>query len=410
MQSPRGFDDETIIQKQVDALGEKGGTVQLEARVYLINNCIVLRDNITVRGAARDKTIIRLAPNRPKRDECVDGAVFRTANYNENKTPQGNHDIAIKDLTIDADASRNKWIGEGVLLANCYNYRLENLRIMNCRGFAGIYTNPCHMAARKKIPYRNYIVNCIVEGNQPANDRDAPYGHGIYVTAWDNNNVLIKGNIARNNHASGIHLEDGVKYIVIEDNQCYDNGQYGIWITVVGHSIIRGNEIYGNTKGIQIVYGYYLLVSDNKIYENGLEGIYVGAWGMLMHSRYNPPSEAGTTLDKFILKGRPADESRNVIIGNVIKNNNQYFVDAGAGVHVEMKANTIAFNTIYDDQADKTQFIGIITYAPDNVIINNYLRPNAYKNGDVAEMKMKNLYIPFDYDRSWTPENLVGKY
>ena len=368
-------DNHSAIQKQIDALGEKGGTVQLEARVYLINNCIVLRDNVTVRGAARDKTIIRLAPNRPKRAECVDGAVFRNENYNENKTPQGNHDITIRDLTIDADAPRNKWAGEGVLLANCYNYRLENLRIMNCRGYAGIYTNPCHMAARKKIPYQNYIVNCIVEGNRPANDRGAPYGHGIYVTAWDNDNVLIKGNITRNNHASGIHLEDDVAYVFVENNESYNNGGNGIWLCEASRSTVKFNKVHDNKGyGIALSQGKgneQNLISGNEVYRNGYAGI-------VLNRQYD------------------AGNSYAVVVGNRIWSNNQTAsADHGGILIVETaNCNTIGFNYIYDNQEKPTQDYGLVVMSCDNTIISNRIEGNRLGDVKIAENK-NNVLVPW---------------
>lgn len=409
------FGDEVEIQKQIDALGKKGGVVKLEAKTYIIKRSIVLRDNITIQGQGMDKTIIKMAENLPKppeeREKIFQNTAFVNEKWDERKYPEGNHNITIKDLTLDGNAPLNLWVGEGIALPNTYNYRIEKVRVKNFRGFAGIYTNPNHRSAEKKILSQNYILDSIVEGTQAALNRDATYGHGIYITAWDNDNVLIRGNICRNNKGSGINLEDGVKYIFVKDNEIYDNGQYGIWICGVGYSVFKDNKIYRNTRGIHVVNGYYLFIYNNLIYENGLEGIYLGNWGMPWHSKYykskdKPPGSLGS----IIPRGQKLDETYNLIVGNVIKNNNQYYVDAGAGVHIETQFNTVAHNYIYDDQEDKTQFLGVITYAPNNVIINNYLRPHAYKTGEFFSMGLENIYLPFDYKRGWTPENLVDKY
>jgi len=212
--------DEVAIQRRIDALGAKGGVVQLEARTSTMRRALVLRDAVTLQGKGPERTIIRLADGaNPERVEgrmpFVDRCLIRNENYDELATPQGNHDVTIRDLTLDGNAAENEFCGEGILLPNCYNYRIENVHVRNCRGFAGIYTNPCHAAARQKIPYRNYLLHCLVQRNQSAHDRDAPYGHGIYVTARNNDNVLIKGCVCCDNSGSGIHLEDGVKFICV---------------------------------------------------------------------------------------------------------------------------------------------------------------------------------------------------
>ena len=240
-----------LIQRQIGSLREKGGVIKLEARTYIVRQAIVLYDNITIEGAGMDKTTIRLVGDaNPEpadgRMPFVNRCIIRNENYDEQETPQGNHNITIRNLTIDGNSANNTTCGEGILLPNCYNYRIENIRVKHCRGFAGIYTNPCHLAAREKVKYKNYILNCIVEEQQPATDRDAPYGHGFYVTAWDNDNVLLKGCIARNNKGSGIHGEDFISYFFVEENEVYGNGGPGIWFCEVRNSVIKKNKSHRN--------------------------------------------------------------------------------------------------------------------------------------------------------------------
>jgi len=166
-------------------------------------------------------------------------------------------------------------------------------------------------------------------------------------------------------------------------------------LCVVRYSTIRGNKLYRNTRGIQSAEGRYDLIIDNEIFENRLEGICIGPWGCvpLDSPNYEEPTH-------------------NVVIGNTVKNNNNNFVDAGAGIYCEMRGNVFAFNHVYDDRDDPNQFIGIWCLAPDNVVINNYLKPKAYRYG-VGFTDFtggKNSFVPWDYEKPWTPENLVSWY
>jgi len=387
--------DEAAIQKLIDALGPEGGTVELEAKTYTVRDTIVLRDNVTLAGAGMDKTIIKMADGACA-EKVEDPWQLKDVVKNENHNEQisvGNFGMVVRDLTIDGNADNNPYVGCGVALANNWDYAIENVHTMNCRGYAGIITWPDHRAANRER--KNYIVGCIAEKNQAALDRDSTYGHGMYITAWDNDNVLIKDNICRDNYGSGIHLEDRIKHIFVIDNECYDNGQHGIWIAFTSYSTIRGNRLYRNTRGIQSVSGYYNLIIDNEIFDNRLEGIYIGPWGCV---QYDTPEYEKPT--------------HNVVIGNVIRNNNNSYMDAGAGIYCEMRGNVFAFNHVYDDRVDARQFIGIWCLAPDNVVINNYLKPHAYRQSEgFADFTGgKNTYVPWDYEKPWTPENLVSSY
>ncbi|MFQ6042965.1 MAG: right-handed parallel beta-helix repeat-containing protein [Candidatus Poribacteria bacterium] len=362
--------DDVLIQRRIDAIRGKGGVIKLEAKTYIVRQAIVIYDNITIEGVGMDKTIIRLADNANSvladaRMPFVNRCVIRNENYDEQERPQGNHDITIRSLTIDGNAANNITCGEGILLPNCYNYRIENVRVKNCRGFAGIYTNPCHLAARKKIRYRNYILNCIVEEQQHATDRDATYGHGFYVTAWDNDNVLLKGCIARNNKGSGIHGEDFISYFFVEENETYNNGGSGIWFCEVRNSIIKKNKSHHNAgDGIALSQGKgnkNNLVYENDVHHNGNHGISVAR-------QY----DAGDSFCSIL--------------------NNRVWNNESAGIFIADSAgrNTVGFNFCYDDfdtpsaaqsknrntDGHRQQY-GIVVDSKGNSIINNYVAGNA---------------------------------
>lgn len=359
--------DDRIIQREIDALRGKGGVVQLEAKTYIVSRAIVLYDNTTLKGAGRDQTVIRLAYGA--NPDPVDGripfanrCIIRNENYDELVAPQGNHDITIRDLTIDGNAENNLYVGEGILLSNCYNYHIENVRVKNCRGFAGIYTNPCHLAARRKVKYKNYILNCIVEDQRSATDRDAPYGHGFYITAWDNDNVLLKGCIAHNNMGAGIHGEDFISYFFVEENEVYGNNGPGIWFCEVRNSVIKRNKVHHNGgDGIHLSQGkgnQNNLVCGNEVHHNGNRGISVTR-------QYDPG-------DSFCL-----------ILDNRVWDNRQ----AAIFIADSARGNTIGFNLCFDDRDTDAckQRYGILVESKGNRIINNYLAGNAEEDIKAVE-------------------------
>jgi len=371
--------DEVEIQKLIDALGPEGGTVELEASTYVVGQPIRLKDFVTVKGAGVDKTIIRIA-------DGANVAAFRTESDNEREQAWGNHDVTIRDLTIDGNARNNPKHSEGIKLPNCYAYRIENVHVKNSRGFAGIITWPCHAAQREGIPYKNYIVNCVVDGNQYAKAYDFPkgggYGHGFYVTAPDNDNVLFRGNVARNNKGSGIHGEDFIEYFFVEDCQSYGNRGPGIWFCEVANSVIRNCKIYENGgDGIICSQGkgnYNNLICENEIRDNGGRGLVVGRG-------YDPGS------------------SHFVIAANIIKNNK-----GGSHIYIESSAaeNVIAFNSCNLEEGRKPLPFGIIADSTGNLIINNYV------GGVSEEFKAVdgNVVVSWDYDKPWKPDNLVSWY
>jgi len=376
---PASASDDAWLQEQINALGAEGGTVQLDAKTYVLRNTIRLKDFVTVRGAGPDHTIIKI-------DDGVNLAAFNTDRSDENTYGRGNHDVAICDLTIDGNAANNPEHSEGITLQNCYAYRIENVHVKSSRGFAGIITWPCHDAKTEGIPFKNFIVNCVVDGNQHAKAYDFPqgggYGHGYYVTAWDNDNVLFRGNVARNNAASGIHGEDGISFFFVEDCESYDNAANGIWLCDVNNSVVRNCKIYDNgVNGIQIGQGernFNNLIYGNEIAGNGYYGI--------LQDRYYGPGDCST-----------------LIVANSIRNNkganHMWIADSASG-------NVIAFNFCDLDKGRKALACGVKVDSGDNVIINNYVR------GATEEFTLAdgNTLVPWDYSKPWNPNNLVDRY
>jgi len=394
--------DAGLVQAQIDALGDSGGVVKLEAGTYLMKKPLKIATGVTLQGAGRDETTLLLA------DGVDDSAV----------TTHQTHDIVIRDLTIDGNGRNQKvHAGCAVMLSRCYNYRIENVRVKNGQGYAGIYTNV--FGWEKDKLRKNYLINTIVEGSVRSRVPDpgwregaTHYGHGIYITSWDNDNVLIKGCVTRNNAGSGIFIEDQVLHAYVEDCESYDNAQNGIWLASAFNCVVRNNKIYGNNqRGIESSwFCAQNYIAANEIYNNGLEGIFLGTPDTIVLNT-KPLRDLGITQTGMMDALRDQPAGRNLVLGNVIRNNNQHKIDAVGGIHVLDGRNFIAYNYCYDDQDEPTQCLGIRVASDYNTVVDNYLRHNQRGEIDLDENALVgNVVVPWDYSKPWTPETLVGKF
>jgi len=376
--------DSAAIQLRIDALSEKGGVVALGEGTYLIEKSIVLPDFVTLLGAGRDKTILKLADGV---NEPVVRTFASTAPEADVRPPGfSTHHVTIKDLTVDGNAEGNRETHKGgIWLQYAHDYRVENVLVTNARGIAGLLTNPDH-SARHKVR-KNYIVNCIIEGTKGQVTFGGHPGNGMWITgATNNENILIKGNIVRQNQGSGIFIEDDITNIFIEDNDVYENSSYGVWIATCRNMAVTNNRIHHNGRGIVVAWGSSNIeIRGNEIYNNLLEAISIAT----------PESSA-------------KEPTYCVVIGNTLRNNNQLRFDCIPAIDVGNQFNTIAFNTIVADEDVGSHYFGIALTAPNNIVVNNYME--GCRGADYWLVDEHNTVVEWDKDKPWKPDNLVGLY
>jgi parallel beta-helix repeat protein len=101
--------DEIAIQQQLDAAAAAGGgVVQLEARVYLICEPLIVGSNTTLRGAGRGATILRGSP--AANGKIIDGSLVLAS-----IATVGTRNVVISDLTIDHTACQRNTNGISLL-------------------------------------------------------------------------------------------------------------------------------------------------------------------------------------------------------------------------------------------------------------------------------------------------------
>jgi hypothetical protein len=127
-------DDSAAIQKAVDETAGDGRTVFLPAGVYMLQKAVHMRDGLTMKGAGRFVTILRLMPSS-------NGPILETQVKN-----QFDEDLTLMDVTLDGDAGNTEQTGGSVALLHTYNIRrwhVARCRIMRGRGYgAGLQGNP----------------------------------------------------------------------------------------------------------------------------------------------------------------------------------------------------------------------------------------------------------------------------
>lgn len=250
---------------------------------------------------------------------------------------------------------------EPVVVSNCHVYNCGNYGI-----FVETQNNPSGVKAEHAK-----VVNCFVSGNK--------YGIGNKGSGG----LHITGNSSVNNTSYGIYLSQDAGNNIVSNNKVVNNGDSGICVTG-GYKemlIIMGNEINGNSgKGIELQSATNIndkiQIVDNIIYKNGKNGISI------------------------------TDAWKNIVIsGNIVKNNSQAVVTFNytGGIHLEcastavtMSNITVSNNLILDDQATKTQQIGVKTLNTglQNVFINaNNIVGYNYTSGLVIGGTLTNVAV-----------------
>jgi len=96
------------------------------------------------------------------------------------------------------------------------------------------------------------------------------------IMTWNARDLLIRGNHCHHNGATGIQIEDGTKYFVVEENLCEWNQQNysteaGIWIDDADYGVVQRNIIRHNQVGIKVSKSRDIIVRRNLVYKNSRE-------------------------------------------------------------------------------------------------------------------------------------------
>ncbi len=150
-------DDSAAIQAAINATAPDGRAVFMPSGVYMIGAPLSMRNGLTLRGAGRAATTLRLMPssNGPILNAPVVGSAYQSVD-----------DLMLSDLTLDGDAGSTEIpssMGSSALLHAYQSHRwhIARCRFMRGRGYGiGLQGGPTNPLADRQGPHEDtYIVD-----------------------------------------------------------------------------------------------------------------------------------------------------------------------------------------------------------------------------------------------------------
>lgn len=232
---------------------------------------IVMRRGVTLRGAGRQQTIIKL----------VDGAALGTGSQNRVVTnwdmdaeeDGGDYDVAIEDLTIDGNAANvgaSGTVCHGIQIWRSRHVRVRNVIVKNCRGNDTSSNETFHICQVRctDVLFEDCEVFCD-DGGDTATGFSSNYGskvtlrdcyahdmkNGHGFTAFETDGLLDAGCISKDNGGSGFNCERlwdalmlGCRATGNDASGAHINSQDG-----GGRVRARGCEWGGNLRGVGVL-------------------------------------------------------------------------------------------------------------------------------------------------------------
>ena len=356
------------IQEAIDSLPSEGGVVELAAGTYyppvegtitvtlhtnqktpytptqvedhhwignvtysyaiLLNN----RNNITIRGAGRDETVLINEGEEYKMIFIVKGSnntikdLSMRANISTGylKKSDGisiigkSRDIAISNVKVERFQYGIRSGGYQHLL---YDYHaIENLTIRDSMFVKNEYN------VVSASTYSGLITDCESYGSV--------YGFKLDQNSQD---FLIERNIAHHNGICGIKIySGGVKRNTIKDNICYEN-KYGIMVnqgaqyTDVINNTFRSNTQYGIYIQNKNSATDYVNISNNRIFNNGNHGIEIFAEQPSRPDK-NPPYDI-TIKSNTIYNNGGDGICQDINLYDIVVKNNIIANNSGYGIN-----------------------------------------------------------------------------
>ena len=290
-----GFDNRTI-QKAVDFVSvQGGGEVCLSAGEFLLQDSVHLRDNVILRGAGIDKTVLKKAKSVKcatdnfcgygyKEIMVTDGSIFREGDgvyIKDNTTPgffatqttvtevEGNILFLADPLCGDIIGNRNgqiETIFPMIKAAGCRNALVSEMTLLGNAAENG-YLEGCRGGCIYMISSAGIRVDRvkITDFN----------GEGIsYQQCCD---IRITDSVITGNHGNGLHPGSGTVGMLIEGCEITGNAKCGIFYCLrIHYNVCRRNRIVGNGwEGINVGHrDDYIEIAENEICQNGREGIF----------------------------------------------------------------------------------------------------------------------------------------
>lgn len=354
------------IQRQIDeASAQGGGEVQLKGCVLTLEQPLVLKSGVHLKGAGTDKTVLRI--------KAKDDA-GKSMNHNALKTEQGAKNVKISDMTFDGDKQRRRDKiddphAHTVVLDHVDGFAITNVHVVNSASGSLVLFNSKN-GVIKKSHIKNSgsngilglqhtrdvkVVDNVIEGTDEQNGIFFSYQEGKSTS-----NITIERNKVVDAADFGIEVghivapgDEPHKNIVVRNNEVINSRNAGIAFRTVSDGVIENNTVvgYGQTggyggDGIFVEGGYNVAtnvqVVKNEVKQNELGGggnaIYVtGIDGALVEGNTVEGSGGkGLFVEASYLgeKTRDFPDGRRMF-NNIRISDNTFNDNAVQGIHVQ---------------------------------------------------------------------------
>lgn len=240
-----------------------GGKAFIKASTYIINVAVSLCDNLTVEGEGSNTLL-----------QTTSDISILYANDKEN--------IIIQNLRVEGDGDISKTSQRGINFGWAKESSIIDCFINNL-GYDGII-----------VGFNSE--NILIEGNDITNCKDD--GISLSNVAGD---IRVIGNTSRSNTYSGIHVDTGCDYLLIDSNFCEENDDCGI------EAVRTSGD--GSTKSV---------ISNNITKSNTNAGINLTGVSSYKHENWG----VSNNLTSNNAIGIKLEETQNIlIIGNYVVDN-----------------------------------------------------------------------------------------
>lgn len=284
------------------------------------------------------------------------------------------------DSVIVSNSNIHSNVGHGIsVLERVTHLLIDNCKIYNNGLIKGAHADNIAMAT----------VNWAAHQNGP--DFIEIRNSEIYgavrqgISSWYANHLWVHHNRLWENGCTGIQIEDGVNYFIVEDNISYSNQQEGatetgIWIDDAKNGLVKNNVLHNNQVGLKVSRSKNIIIRNNLIYSNHREnflkesgGIAILAYKVGDHDVNN--ENTAIIHNTIYGVGRDEIDFYNSIIAyfeadnSIIKNcflYNNLFSDITNGYYTESYTWTdkmIDFHSDYNLIYDESAILNTINYS-----------------------------------------------
>lgn len=384
---PTGLIDcSLIINTLVDSLSKTGGgTIYVPEGKYLLNNAIILRSAITLRGQAPEKSIFYRDPEQGNWASTKAQALITTNPSSINES------VTVENLGVDAGYKKKEVNGKGgVCIRNAKNSKISNVQTHNTwHGVAfydfkgedskniidGVVASNAQAFTTNNNSGRPRGILTTDFGSQVKNSKSIKAGTGFYAYGKD---------VTFDNCHAEDWFEDNGFYLIVDNlkvSNCTAQGGstpaegFGSGFAIA----YKRNGLIENSKAINCSnYGFRIHVpqSDTKIINNVASGCGIG-FGIETASHPFPEvsdqidlinnTAVNSGLHGFLFR----QMANSTITGNKAINGNQRGVTLSTRGALALKEylsnNVFSSNECFDNQKKKTQTYGLYDFSKNQI-------------------------------------------